>query len=360
MKIGILGAGQLGRMLALAGLPHGHEFRLFDPDPSPCGAQVAPTVRGDYASEEDLARFADGLDVVTCEFENVPVAALRMLAKWKPVWPPPRAFEVAQDRLVEKDFLKNLAIEPAPYRPVDSAADLAAAVKALGLPAILKTRRFGYDGRGQAVLRTGADLDPALKALGGKGLILEGFVSFERELSIIAVRAQDGSHRFYPLCENTHEGGILTLTRAPADVPAAVEAAAQSAATKVLDALGYAGVLVIEFFLTRDGRLIANEFAPRVHNSGHWTIEGAVTSQFENHLRAVAGLPLGDTAARGFAAMVNLVGHLPDLSAVLALGDAHPHFYGKAVKPGRKVGHVTVVGPTHATVDRTVDDLTCK
>ena len=346
MKIGVLGAGQLARMLALAGLPHGHQFRLFDPDPSPCGADAARAQRGDYASAPDLQRFAEGLDVVTCEFENVPVTALHALAKTVPVFPSPRAFETAQDRLTEKTFLNGLGIETAPFASVDSLPDLEAAAKALGLPAVLKTRRLGYDGRGQVVLTAPADLAPALQALGGRGLILEGFVTFTRELSLIAVRGRDGDQRFYPLCDNTHTNGILTLTRAPAAVPAAVVRAAEAAAAKVLAALDYTGVLVLEFFLAADApRLIVNELAPRVHNSGHWTIEGAATSQFENHVRAVTGLPLGATAARGHAAMINLIGHLPDLAALLRRDGVHAHFYGKTVKPGRKVGHVTLVAP---------------
>lgn len=363
MKIGVLGAGQLGRMLALAGLPHDHTFRLFDTADDPCAASVAPTIRGEYTQSSDLHRFADGLDVVTCEFENVPVSALEDLARTKPVFPPPRAFALAQDRIAEKTFLNSLGIATAPFAVVDTLFDLTTAAKTLGLPAILKTRRFGYDGRGQIIVRTAADLAPAFQKLGARDLILEGFVAFKRELSLISVRGRGGEQRFYPLCDNTHKDGILALTVAPAAVSPDITAAAQAAAAKVLAALDYVGVLVIEFFLAADGTsLIANEFAPRVHNSGHWTIEGAVTSQFENHLRAIAGLPLGSTAARGPAAMLNLVGHMPPLDALLRLDGAHAHVYGKVAKPGRKLGHLTILAtdPKQLTERIKPAQLVCK
>lgn len=342
MKIGVLGGGQLGRMLALAGYPLGCGFRFLDPAPEAPAGAVGELVVGAYDDPEALARFAAGLDVVTYEFENVPAAAADYLRERLPVRPAPGALEVAQDRLREKACFTGLGIGTAPYRSVDTRADLDAAIAAIGLPAVLKTRRFGYDGKGQFVLRAPADADAAWRALGGASLILEGFVPFERELSILAVRGVDGEIVCYPLVENHHEGGILRLSRAPAPgVTPARRREAEVIAKRVLEALDYVGVLAIELF-EHEGRLLANELAPRVHNSGHWTIEGAETSQFENHVRAIAGLPLGATAPVGHSAMINLIGDLPDPRAVLRAPGAHLHLYGKAPRPGRKLGHVTV------------------
>lgn len=367
--IGILGAGQLGRMLALAGYPLGLRFRFFDPAPDSPAGQVGEHTVAEYDAWEALRRFAQGVDVVTYEFENVPVETARFLTQFAPVYPPPAALEAAQDRLSEKTLFRRLGIPTPPFVPVDTFADLRTAVERIGLPAVLKTRRFGYDGKGQHVLRTLADVDGAWQALGGAPLILEGFVPFEREVSLLAVRSRTGETAFYPLVENHHRDGILRLSLAPAAGrpstgaslhPApAQDASAHSPlstlqssastlhplacdyASRVLAALDYVGVLAIEFF-QHDGRLLANEMAPRVHNSGHWTIEGAETSQFENHLRAVLGWPLGATAARGCAAMLNLIGALPDTQAVLAIPGAHLHLYGKAARPGRKLGHITL------------------
>jgi 5-(carboxyamino)imidazole ribonucleotide synthase len=271
-----------------------------------------------------------------------------------PVYPPLRALEVSQDRLLEKQHFAALGIRTAPYAAVDSEHDLRAAVAQLGLPAILKTRRFGYDGKGQYVLRSENDIAAAWKALGGSPLILEGFVKFQREVSIIAARGRDGATVFYPLTENVHRDGILFTSRALLND--GLQAAAENIAQRLLVELDYVGVLCIEFFDVA-GELLVNEFAPRVHNSGHWTIEGAETSQFENHLRAVAGLPLGSTASIGFSVMINLIGTLPPLAALLQVPNAHVHFYGKAEKPARKVGHVTVRADSAAESQRLADTV---
>jgi 5-(carboxyamino)imidazole ribonucleotide synthase len=344
--IGVLGGGQLGRMLALAGYPLDLRFRFLDPMPDSPVASLAEQIVGEYEDADVLARFAEGLDAVTYEFENVPVASAHALARHAPVYPPPAALETGQDRLTEKDLFRRLGILTAPYAPVATQEELNAAIAAIGLPAILKTRRFGYDGKGQWVLRTPEEVALVWKALSvaipAPPLILEGFVAFERELSLISVRGRDGTVACYPLIENHHRDGILRLSLAPAPgLTPALQALAESYAQRVLHALDYVGILAIEFF-AQSGSLIANELAPRVHNSGHWTIEGAVSSQFENHLRAIAGLPLGSTAPLGHSAMLNLIGVLPDPADVLAVEGAHLHLYGKSERPGRKLGHVTV------------------
>ena len=342
MIVGVLGGGQLGRMLALAGYPLGLRFRFFDPVEDACVDDLAPRVRAAYDDLDAIARFADGLDVVTYEFENVDVETARFLEeRGTRVLPPVRALEVSQDRLIEKEFLQAQGIETAPFRAVDSEEELRHAVEALGLPAVLKARRFGYDGRGQVVLREAVDVAQACVAFDGTPAIVEGFVPFTRELSIIAVRRGDGGFACYPLVENRHHEGILRVSRAPATVSDTLQQAAENAVRRVQEALDYVGVLTIEWFEC-EGRLIANEIAPRVHNSGHWTIEGADTSQFENHLRAITRLPLGSTRARGASAMVNLIGSVPSLGAMAAAPGVHVHLYGKAARPGRKLGHVTL------------------
>jgi len=352
--VGILGGGQLARMLALAGRPLEVGCRVLDPEAGPPAAPVATCVAGSYEDAAALDRFAEGLDVVTYEFENVPVASAERLARRHPVLPPPGALAVAQDRLEEKAFFTRLGIETPAYAAVGGRAELEAAVAKIGLPAVLKTRRLGYDGKGQIVLRAPADVGPAWTAMDGAPGILEAFVRFDRELSILAVRGRSGEERFYPLIENHHHDGILRLSLAPAPaLDPALQASGEAIARRVLEALGYTGVLAIELFQVGP-RLLANEMAPRVHNSGHWTIEGAETSQFENHLRAILGWPLGPTAARGFAAMVNLIGALPDPTAVAAVGGAHLHLYGKAPRPGRKLGHVTVRADDRAALDAVV------
>jgi 5-(carboxyamino)imidazole ribonucleotide synthase len=353
VKIGILGGGQLGRMLALAGYPLGLEFRILDPKATACAADVAEHRQGDYDDPRALDAFADGLDTVTYEFENVPRSAADHLAGRVPVYPPPPALDVAQDRLVEKTFFRDRGIPTAPFEAVDDRDQLTAAVAALGTPAVLKTRRFGYDGKGQFVLRSPEDADAAWKSLGGRPLILEGFVPFRRELSILSVRGRDGAGRTYPLVHNTHEQGILVRSLAPApEVSTELQATAANYAARVMAALDYVGVLAIELF-EHEGDLLANEMAPRVHNSGHWTIEGAETSQFENHVRAVAGLPLGPADPIGVSFMLNLIGTVPSLEAMLAVEGAHVHLYAKSARPRRKLGHVTVrAADAGAALDR--------
>lgn len=342
MRIGILGGGQLGRMLALAGYPLGLSFRFLDPSPKACAGQVGELLVGDFLEEKALTRFAEGLDLVTYEFENVPVEAAHLLAKRLPVLPPPKALEVAQDRLAEKTFMQSLGVPTPPFRGVEGLQDLREGLEALGFPALLKTRRGGYDGKGQALLTSWEEAEKAFHALGGKGLVLEGYIPFDREVSILGVRSRTGALAFYPLVENRHQGGILRLSLAPAPgVSEALQRKAEDYARRALMALDYTGVLALEFFQVGE-ELLFNEMAPRVHNSGHWTIEGAETSQFENHLRALLGLPLGSTAPRGRSAMVNLIGVKPNVAQVLALSGAHLHWYGKEVRPGRKVGHITL------------------
>jgi 5-(carboxyamino)imidazole ribonucleotide synthase len=339
-------------MLALAGYPLAQQFRFLDTSADSPGGQVAPIVTGAFDDAGSLERLAAQVDIVTYEFENVPVAALQQVAATHPVWPPVEALRVSQDRLLEKQLFTQLKIPTPPFRAVDSLADLRAGVKSLGLPCMLKTRRLGYDGKGQRLLRKPADLEPAWSALGGVPLILEGYVDFEREVSIIGVRSTLGEVRAYPIVANTHKEGILRVTLAPHRNPV-LQKAAEIHLKRLLRHFDYAGVLTIEFFV-RNGRLIANEMAPRVHNSGHWTIEGAVTSQFENHLRAILGLPLGETAAVGHCGMVNFIGSLPQRDAILALPGVHWHDYAKEPRPGRKVGHCTVVADSAVGRDRLV------
>jgi 5-(carboxyamino)imidazole ribonucleotide synthase len=342
VTIGILGGGQLGYMLALAGYPLGLHFRFLDPSPEAPVGRIAQRVTADYTDEAALEKFANGLELVTYEFENVPVEAAKFLAERVPVYPPPAALEAAQDRLNEKGLFGKLGIATTEFASVSNARELDAAAKTLGLPAVLKTSRMGYDGKGQWILRTAEDVAKAKSELPDVQLILERFVPFTRELSVLAVRSRSGEIAYYPLVENHHRGGILRLSLAPAPrLEPHIQRAAEDAARRVLESLKYVGVLAIEFF-EFEGRLLANEMAPRVHNSGHWTIEGAITSQFENHLRAVLGLPLGSTGAAGHCAMLNLIGDLPDSPEVLAVPDAHLHLYGKSPRPGRKLGHVTL------------------
>jgi len=355
MRIGIIGAGQLGQMLALAGFPLALQFRFLDSSPASPGAQVAPIVVGAFDDIEALRKLAREVDVVTYEFENVPVVALHEMAAARPCFPPVDALRVSQDRILEKELFGRLGVPTPPYRAVDTLSDLEAGVAALGLPCVLKTRRLGYDGRGQRVLKKRSDVGPAWEALGSVPLILEGFVKFDREVSIVGARSTRGETRCYPIVTNTHREGILRVTVAPTR-DARLQRAAEGHLRRVLDHFGYAGVLTIEFFVA-GGRLIANEMAPRVHNSGHWTIEGAVTSQFENHLRAILGLPLGDTSPVGHAAMVNYIGSMPDRDRVLALPGAHHHDYGKAPRANRKLGHCTVVAPTAAQRDAVLRQL---
>jgi 5-(carboxyamino)imidazole ribonucleotide synthase len=349
--VGILGGGQLARMLALSGAPLGLRFLVLDSTADACAAQVAPNLQADYRDLGALAEFARRVDVATFDFENVPAQSAQWLAERIPVFPSPRALAVAQDRLAEKTLFRELGIGVPDFADIASRADLDAAIARIGAPCILKTRRLGYDGKGQFRLRNTADADAAWAALGAQagtvGLILEGFVSFERELSVVAVRGRDGEFRAWPLTENWHEHGVLAASLAPASTSAALEAQALSHARRVAEALDYVGVFALELFL-HDGELLANEMAPRVHNSGHWTIEGAETSQFQNHLRAVLGLPLGSTRMVGHACMLNWIGEMPAATPVLAEVGGHWHDYGKSPREGRKVGHATLRGENAA------------
>jgi 5-(carboxyamino)imidazole ribonucleotide synthase len=354
MRVGVLGGGQLGRMLALAGHRLGFTFRFLDPSSDAPARRVGELVVGDWSDAGAIERFVSGLDLVTYEFENVPASAAHRIADETPVFPPVAALETAQDRLCEKALFNSLGIPTAPYAPVSSLAELEAAVDGVGAPGILKTRRAGYDGKGQARLGTARDTGAAWAALtqgaSSAELIYERFVDFEREVSVVGVRSADGATAMYPLTRNVHAAGILRASFAP-DGDGALERRAHAATRAVMERLRYVGVMAIELFVVRDASgastLVANEIAPRVHNSGHWTIEGAVTSQFENHLRAIAGLPLGETSMvlpGAHAAMLNLIGATGPLAGTLAIPGAHAHLYGKQEREGRKVGHVTFVG----------------
>ena len=349
--VGILGGGQLARMLALAGAPLGLRFLVLDAADDACAAQFVPLLQADYHDQAALEQFAGRVDVATFDFENVPAESAHWLAGRVLVSPNPRALAIAQDRLAEKSLFRELGIGVPEFADVDSRAALDAAIARIGTPCILKTRRLGYDGKGQFRLRAAADADAAWNALGAQaskvGLILEAFVPFQREISVVAVRGRDGEFRTWPLTENWHEAGILSASLAPAIVDAAIAGKAIASARAVAEALDYVGVFALELFLA-DGEVLANEMAPRVHNSGHWTIEGAEASQFENHLRAVLGLPLGSTRMRGHACMLNWIGALPDANAVLADPCGHWHDYGKSPREGRKVGHATLRADTPA------------
>ena len=352
--IGVLGAGQLARMLALAGIPLGFKFIYVDPSHSSPASWLGEQIVAPFEDATALQKLADSSDLITYEFENIPVSVVRKLAQTRSVFPPPIALESSQDRLLEKQFFNQHGIETAPFYPVDDQPSLEQAIAVLKLPLILKTRRFGYDGKGQFLVKSLEDAITAFNQLGQKGIIAEGFVKFDRELSCIAVRGIDGATFFYPLVENFHHEGILRLSLAPAQIQATdlnLQASAQVG--RILQALDYVGILAVEFF-EKEGRLIANEMAPRVHNSGHWTIEGAETSQFENHIRAVAGLPLGNPKPRGFSAMINIIGSMPDAAKVLQIPGAHLHDYGKEPRAGRKLGHLTIRADSLEELNRTL------
>jgi len=344
--VGILGGGQLARMLALAAAPLGIRTLAVDGAADACAGQVSELVVAAWDDEAALAEFARQVDVVTFDFENVPAATAERLAGLVDVFPNPRALAVAQDRLSEKTLFRESGLNTPEFAVVDTRDDLVAAVGRIGLPAILKTRRLGYDGKGQFRLKVPADIDAAWAALGDAasrhGLILEAFVPFDRELSVVAVRGRDGAYRTWPLTRNWHVDGVLSLSLAPAPGTSdALEHEAVAHARAIAERLDYVGVFALELFV-RGNELLGNEMAPRVHNSGHWTIEGAHTSQFENHIRAVLGLPLGDTGVRGASAMLNWIGEMPDPAPVLSAVDGHWHDYGKEARPGRKVGHATI------------------
>lgn len=340
-RVGILGAGQLGQMLGIAARSLDVDCTFLDPAPSPPAASVGPVIGKHYDDAGALGQLAAAADVVTYEFENVPAASVDTLAASVPVRPPRAALENAQDRVREKALFETLGIPLPAWRAVDTEDDLRGAVADIGLPLVVKTRRFGYDGKGQAVLEAADDVVAVMQRFEGKTLVAEQHVAFDFEVSGIGVRGLDGDIATYPLTHNEHRGGILRASRAPAGNER-LRTLAADYLTRLMEYLDYVGVLAFEFFVTGDA-LLANEYAPRVHNSGHWTIEGAETSQFENHLRAILGLPLGGTGVTGHAGMVNLIGAMPASPATLIEAGMHLHDYGKAARPGRKLGHITLL-----------------
>ena len=354
MKVGVIGGGQLGRMLALAGTPLGMQFTFLDPAVDACAAALGEHLYADYSSPEHLQQLAQSVDLVTFEFESVPAETVAYLEQFVPVYPSANALRIARDRWFEKSMFQDVGIPTTEFADVLSQADLEKAVEQIGLPAVLKTRTLGYDGKGQKVLREPADVLDAFAYLGNVPCILEGFVAFTGEVSLVTVRGRDGEVRCYPLVHNVHNDGILHISVASHEHP--LQALAQDYAGRVLKELDYVGVLAFEFFEV-DGGLKANEIAPRVHNSGHWTIEGSECSQFENHLRAVAGLPLGSTASVGHSAMLNCIGSVPDTAKVLAIADCHLHDYCKAPKPGRKVGHATLRSQSAQRLQQQIAEL---
>jgi 5-(carboxyamino)imidazole ribonucleotide synthase len=346
--IGILGGGQLGRMLALAAARLGFKSHIFSPSPdSPAFDVVHRVTAADYNDKAALDRFAADVDVVTYEFENVPAETATFLAARVPVLPDPKILAITQDRLAEKNFVTGLGIRTAPFADVAAAAALAAAIDRVGRPAVLKTRRYGYDGKGQATIRNGSDPEAAWREVGGQPCILEAFVPFEREVSVVAARGCDGSVACFDVTENEHRDHILKVSRVPAALSEAGAQEARRIAETIAQKFAYVGVLAVELFVLRDGGLLVNEIAPRVHNSGHWTLDGASVSQFEQHIRAVAGWPLAKPIRRGRVEMTNLIGHeVEDYRRWLTVPGAAVHLYGKAtVRPGRKMGHVTQVFP---------------
>jgi len=389
MIVGVLGAGQLARMIALAGIPLGLDFIFLDPSADACANKLGEHLHGDYSDPKLLAQLAERADVVTYEFENVPAEVAGFLAAHTQVHPSPKALAVAQNRLVEKSFFHDIGIPTPDYAAVDSLESLEQAMTTIGYPAILKSCTQGYDGKGQSLLKSSDDLTEAWELLqgvpavgrigslpiatlltsmdGGNAedcreqsrppslAVVEAFVPFNREVSIIAVRSVSGETVFYPLSENLHRGGILRVSECRADDP--MQQQAETYVSRLLEALDYVGVLALELFEI-DGQLLVNEFAPRVHNSGHWTIEGAETSQFENHLRAILDLPLGATTPVGNAAMVNFIGGLPKTEELLAIPGAHLHLYDKAPRKGRKVAHATVRAENRQQLSELVKQLT--
>ena len=342
--IGILGSGQLGRMLALAAARLGFKCHIFAPDrDSPAFDVVRESTRADYDDEQALARFAESVDVVTYEFENIPAETAAFLAPLVPVLPDPRILATTQDRIAEKDFIAGLCIGTAPYAAVATSAELSTALDRIGRPAVLKTRRFGYDGKGQAAIAKDAAAEAAWQDVGAQPSILEAFVPFVREVSVVAARAADGTVECFDLTENEHRDHILKVSRVPAAVSEATAQEARRIAETIAHHFDYIGVLAVEMFVLGDGTLLVNEIAPRVHNSGHWTLDGASVSQFEQHIRAVAGWPLGKPIRKSRVEMTNLIGHeVDDYRKWLTVPGAAVHLYGKiAVRPGRKMGHVT-------------------
>ena len=357
LHIGILGGGQLGRMLAVAGYPLGVSFSVLDPTPRASASKVCRHIQAKYDDPNALDELVHRCDVVTYEFENVPADSLDRVADQRPVVPGMRPLEVSGDRLVEKEFFAGLGLDTAEICEVDSAEDLRDAADELGLPLVVKTRQMGYDGKGQAWVEHWSQIGEAWEAVGERPSIAEAVVDYERELSVLGVRARDGTTRIYPIVENIHRDGILVESRAPAtfDDPERAKTA-RGYVRALLEELDYVGLLALELFDTGD-RLLANEFAPRVHNSGHWTIEGTETSQFENHIRAVAGFPLGSTEAVGHTRMLNIIGGHPDRGELLDQPAIHLHDYEKEPRPGRKIGHLTIRAETPELAKRRADEV---
>jgi 5-(carboxyamino)imidazole ribonucleotide synthase len=357
MRIGILGAGQLGRMLAQAGIPLGHSFNFYDTQITTTVTGLGESLIGSFDDRSALKAFAARCDVVTYEFENVPCESARYIESLVPIFPSPRALEISQDRSTEKQFLQDLGIAVPRFRTLGSERELREACEILGLPCIAKTRRFGYDGKGQARIESDKDITAAWRILQGAPLIVEGFVPFSRELSVIATRDKGGEICVYPLSCNTHIDGILHRSELPApDISSALKATAHKLIARVMTELDYIGTLAIELFEVR-GEILANEMAPRVHNSGHATIDCITSSQFENHIRAITGTQLGCVEPQSRAVMFNVIGSVPSFGAVEALPNARIHMYGKEPRPGRKLGHITLLNPSKAEEDM-VDALT--
>lgn len=340
LRIGVLGGGQLGRMLGLAGIPLGFRFLFLDPAPDACAAVSGELLQAQFEDADSARELGRRVDVATFDFENVPESTAQALTEYCPLYPGPNALGASQDRIVEKDLMVSLGARVPAYHGVSSRTDLLDGLDKTAYPAILKTRRFGYDGKGQAMLRDAEDLERAWHQLGDSQLVLEAFVPFEAECSLVGVRGRDGDTRFWPLIRNVHLNGILALSL-PGVFSPALQAGAEAVMTRLMDHLGYSGVLTMEFFL-RDGELLVNEFAPRVHNSGHWTIDGSACSQFENHLRAICGLPLGMTDMTAHSLMFNWIGAMPAVARALEIPGLHWHDYGKQARPGRKIGHATL------------------
>ena len=353
MRIGIVGAGQLGLMLGVAARELGHESVFLDPSKEPPAGVIGPVIQARFDDTDALRKLAGQCDVLTYEFENVPVDALSAIEALVPIYPPLDALRQAQDRLAEKRLFESFGIPTAEFRAVDSAAELEAAAQGIGVPLVVKTRRLGYDGKGQAILRDAGNAGEVWRELGPAALLAERRIDFDREVSAIGVRAIDGGTAVYSLIQNEHRAGILRISRAPVH-DAALTVTAHGYVEALLEGLGYVGILALELFVVGD-TLLANEFAPRVHNSGHWTIEGAATSQFANHIRAITNSPLGSVANRDHAGMVNLIGTIPAAARTLHYGSLHD--YGKSPREGRKLGHITVVAESEAERDRQLQEV---
>lgn len=339
-RIGVLGGGQLGRMLGLAGAPLGFHFFFLDPAADACAGATGELLQADFSDAVAARELAAQVDVATFDFENVSEATAKAVQEICPLYPAPNALAAGQDRMSENGLFTGLGIQVPAYHPVSSRTDLLEGLEKLGYPAVLKTRRLGYDGKGQAVLRDSEDLERAWQRLGESELILEAFIPFQAECSMLAVRGTGGEVRTWPLTRNVHSNGILKLSR-PGGLDDALQVKAEEKVKALLEHFDYTGVITVEFFLI-NGELLVNEFAPRVHNSGHWTIDGSTCSQFENHLRAISGMPLGDTDMTAYSLMFNWIGEMPDMDKALAIPGLHWHDYGKAPRPGRKIGHATL------------------